>query len=423
MVRHDLPKPPGCIYARKSRLWWRGRLPGEHAIHARKITPRGSNKALLATADNLQLAREIVWSWLKQAQASGPVMTVADLVAAYLAHAAVYYRRKDGTPTGERDNIDHATRLLVALHGRLAADALDSGHLKQLQTAMIEADLSRSTINKRINIIKRMYRWAVPEKLVPASSGAAVCATLSLRLGRTAAREPRQIQPADAASVDATIACLPLRLWRMVMVHRLAGLRSTELCIMRPCDIDRTADVWIYTPAWSKEEHIGQPRIIPLGPAVQELLRPLLSRPADAYCFTPAEAMTERYQAMRLARQSAVQPSQRNRRRKSVQESYGPRYDRRSYYQAVRRGWLAARATIRALERSAEGCGDKINSGASWLVWWTPHSLRRAFLNRVRGIFGPDSARASGGHSSLDATEIYLERDLEAAKAVARQIG
>ena len=53
----------------------------------------------------------------------------------------------------------------------------------------------------------------------------------------------------------------------------------------------------------------------------------------------------------------------------------------------------------------------------------SPHQLWHLFVTRVGSRFGIEQARVSGGHASLNATEIYLERDLKKAKTVAREMG
>lgn len=150
MVRRENDKPPGCIYVRKMRYWWRGRLPGEEKIRPCKITPRNSDKAVLATPDNLELAREIVWAWWKQAaaQAEGKsrrALTVRELVAIYLAHCETYYRRADGTPTGEAENIELALRPLVSKYGNLPADAIDVEHVEAMQK-LLAGELARTPV-------------------------------------------------------------------------------------------------------------------------------------------------------------------------------------------------------------------------------------------------------------------------------------
>jgi integrase len=389
------PKPPGSIYVKRNRYYWCGRL-GEQTI-SRAVAPAGSKYALPANKNNEQVAYEIIWRWIEADQSPVPaIRTVADLRKLYLAHCHDYYRRSDGTPTGEAANVEAATRLLVSRFGNIPADALHRSQIRQMIDEWISRGLARTTINKYTNIIKRMYRWASDDQgYVPASTYYDIAIVRNLTR-RSPAREPDPIGLPDEAAVDRTLTRLPLTLWRMVMLHRLTGMRSTELCIMRPCDIDQSGEIWVYTPAWHKEMHLGQERHVPLGPIAQWIIAPLMNRPPNAYLFSPREVMQERWQAMRLNRKSSVQPSQVN--RSQGLRRYAERYDRRSYYLAV----------IRAQ-------GDDAS--------WHPHQLRHAFITRVKRLWGVEAARASGGHASLDATEIYVEKDLAMASDVARYIG
>jgi hypothetical protein len=48
-------------------------------------------------------------------------LTVTELIARYRVHVEAYYRRADGTPTGEADNIAAALKPLRKLYGAAAA--------------------------------------------------------------------------------------------------------------------------------------------------------------------------------------------------------------------------------------------------------------------------------------------------------------
>ena len=64
---------------------------------------------------------------------------------------------------------------------------------------------------------------------------------------------------------------------RMVRLHLLTGMRPGEVCSMRLCDIDRSGDVWKYSPEGHKTEHHGRSRVILLGRKAQRILQPLLN--------------------------------------------------------------------------------------------------------------------------------------------------
>jgi len=94
-----------------------------------------------------------------------------------------------------------------------------------------------------IDRIRRMFKWAVAEELVPASVSQALAAMPGLRRGRTDARETEPILPVDDATVEATLPCLPEVVADMVRLQRMTGMRPAEVCILRPSDLDRSGDV------------------------------------------------------------------------------------------------------------------------------------------------------------------------------------
>jgi len=106
-----------------------------------------------------------------------------------------------------------------------------------------------------------------------------------LRAGKSDAKETGPVLPVDDATVEATIAHLRPLVADMVRLQRLTGIRPGEVCVMRPCDIDRTGDVWQYRPHEHKMEHKGRSRVILLGPKAQAILRPYLLRDGESLCF------------------------------------------------------------------------------------------------------------------------------------------
>ena len=282
---------------------------------------------------------------------------------------------------------------------------------------MIAANLARSTINARMNKIRAMLKWAAspPRRFVPASVYHESLIVANLKRGRSDAREPDEITPADPATVKEVRKYLSPMLADMVALHRLAGFRSTELCTMRPGDIDRSAKVWVYQPKDHKTKHLGHWRKIPLGPRAQKILTPYLDRSAEEYMFKPSETQAARRAAQRAARQTPVQPSQidRSKPESEKRRRFKPCYHRNAYYHAVQVAFKKADAANQ----------DRPESKRKTLVRFTPHQLRHAFLTDVAGRYGVEIARASGGHASLDATEIYLERDLKQAAKVAASMG
>jgi len=179
---------------------------------------------------------------------------------------------------------------------------------------------------------------------------------------------------------------------------RLTGMRPGEACNLRSCDLDTSGRVWVYTPESHKTEHHGRERRIYLGPQAQKVLTPWLRAELGAYLFQPQEAEAERRAGQRRERQSAVQPSQQDRRRRKPKKSPGERYTPDSLRQAI-----------------VNACG-KADVPA-----WHPNQLRHNAATRLRKEFGLDVARAVLGHSSPAVTEVYAELDgAKAAEAMER---
>ena len=75
--------------------------------------------------------------------------------------------------------------------------------------------------------------------------------------------------------------------WLMVRLQRLTGMRPEEVCMVRPVNLNREANVWLYRPASHKTEHHGRDRVVPIGPKAQGVLLRYLARDAETHCFRP----------------------------------------------------------------------------------------------------------------------------------------
>jgi len=215
----------------------------------------------------------LIGEWLasgRQSPADHPKgLTVVELCALYFQYAKTYYRGNAKLLPG----IKQAIRLL--LHRYEQSQAADFGPLalKALRRQMIEQGLSRTHINDHVGRIRRIFKWAVGEQLLPVAVHQALVAVPALRRGRSGARETEPVRPIDNATVDATLAYLPEVVRDMVCIQRLTGCRPCELCAIRPIDVDRTGETWEYRPTHHKTEHFGKSRVIFIGPKSQAILR------------------------------------------------------------------------------------------------------------------------------------------------------
>ena len=111
------------------------------------------------------------------------------------------------------------------------------------QQKMVDAGLSRGVINRRVGRVKRLFKWAVAEELLPPAVLQALQAFKGLRRGRTEAREPAPIKPVPDSVVEATLPHLSNVVADMVRLQRLCGCRLSEICHIRSCGIDTAEDV------------------------------------------------------------------------------------------------------------------------------------------------------------------------------------
>ncbi|HYW80086.1 MAG TPA: site-specific integrase, partial [Thermoguttaceae bacterium] len=188
----------------------------------------------------------------------------------------------------------------------------------------------------------------------------------------------------------------------MLRFQRLTGARPGEVCILRPCDIDRSEDVWAYRPESHKTEHHGRERIIHIGPKAQAILRPYLLRDADAYCFSPSESEAKRRAEQHANRKTPMSCGNRpgTNRKRTAKRKAGDRYTTDSYRRAIHRA-----ADLAGVDR------------------WSPNQLRHSAGTEIRKTFGLEAAQVVLGHAAADITQVYAERDADKARDVMRQIG
>jgi integrase len=161
-------------------------------------------------------------------------------------------------------------------------------------------------------------------------------------------------------------------------------------------------------------------RVIPLGPKAVEIVKEFLTTGTTAYLFDPWEMASPHL----IARTNN-------------------RYHRRSYDQAIARACDKAfphptlvelRAAVKATPLGgrrkawAELRRWEREHAAELAQWrddhrWSPLQLRHTYATMVRSRYGLESAQVTLGHSRADVTQLYAERDLSKARAIAAEIG
>ena len=325
--------------------------------------------------------------------------TVTELIRDYMRYAKNYYR-KNGNETGEIDACKHTFNPLRALYGRTLASEFGPRALRAVRERFVQSGLCRKTVNDRIQRIKRLFKWGTEYEMVPAGIYEVLRAVAGLRKGRTTAPESTPIRPIEITDVEAVLPHVSGQVASMIRLQLLTGMRPGEVVILRTRDIERENATWTYRPLSHKTEHHGITREIALGPRAQTVLRPWLRADPDAYLFSPKEAEDARMRSLRATRKTRVQPSQRNRKKKSPLKNPGHVYDVHTYRRAIHRGCDAASVTR-----------------------WSPNRLRHTFATSLRKSHGIEAARVILGHHSAQVTEIYAELDRSCASKIMEEVG
>jgi integrase len=301
---------------------------------------------------------------------------------------------------------------------------------------MIEAGSSRRYINDHLHRIRRMFKWAAGNEMIPYEVYQRLTTVDGLRKGRTEAREMAPVPPVDDKVVEKTLPHLPAVVADMVRFQRLTGCRPGEVCILRRCDIDTSGDVWTYRPESHKTEHHDRDRIIVIGPKAQEILRPYLLRDSEAYCFCPADSEAKRRRDAHEQRVTPLKYGNRpgsNRKRKP-KRSAGNNYTNDSYRRAIHRAcdlaFPAPEPLARLEKETAKQWRERLTSTQrdelkQWQSQnqWSPNQLRHTAATEIRSKFGLEAAQVTLGHSNANVTQIYAERDLSKAAEIMRQVG
>lgn len=313
--------------------------------------------------------REEIDQWqLRQRAGQRLNLTVAQLAILYDVHARQYYR-KNGKPTSEVACIVSAMGPLLELFKADSANDFGPKKLTQVREWMIRLGWVRKTINDHIGRIRQMFRWAVSEELVGVEVYNSLMSISGLRRGRSKAAESDPVEPVFDLHVAIVLSLVPKPVAAMIKIQRATGMRPGEVIAMRPVDIQTDGDPWEYVPESHKTEHHSKARRVFIGETGKSVLRPFLELTEDGQrLFRPKHG--------------------------------GECYSTDSYRRSITRACKAAGIPI-----------------------WSPNQLRHSFATEARRACGIENVRVLLGHSSAVTSEIYAERDFDAAREIARNLG
>lgn len=315
-------------------------------------------------------------------------LTVAEGWQRFDKWATDYYTKRDGTPTGEATNLRHAFQPMLDLYASTPLREVTVQHLRAARDRMLEDGLVTTTMNARVNRIRRVFNRLVEMNHCPALVAMELRTLAPVKPGRAVEtltgemvkpEEPEAVVCVPEHYVWQTVNVLPPTLAALVRVLLHTGMRPGEACIMRPMDIVTTGNVWEYTPATHKTQHAGKSRLVLIGPRGQQAITPFLDRPTDAYLFDPRDALQQRHSEAETHRRPDQRPNHRQTDRR-----VGDKYNAQTLGYAIRR----------ACE-------------ANNIPHWSPGQLRHNFLTLLRRESGRNAAQDAADHSDGKTTDRY----------------
>ncbi len=376
----------------------------------------------------------IVGEWLQAGRTivhrdTDAALTVGELLAAFI--------QSDAVPESKRETYKQVIKAVARLYKAKAAESFGPLALKAVRQSMVEAGLKRSTINARVHMVRRIWKWGVAHEMLPAHIAEALQSVEALKRGSVGTDgESDAVEPVAVEHVGATLAYMTPTVKAMVEIQMLTGMRSAEVCAMRTRDIDTRADVWIYRPQHHKTENHGKLRDVAIGPKARSILEPLLLHDLDAPIFSPSRAMQEHRDARAEKRKTPLSCGNKpgSNRKHKPEKSAGDMYDscayRKAVYYACDHAFPPPAPLARRKGENATTWRQRLGV-AKWRELlahrakhrWHPHQLRHTFATLVREQFSLEHAQKALGHSSANVTQIYAKLAQEKSVEVAKTIG
>lgn len=339
------------------------------------------------------------------------VTTLCDL---YLDHAIKYYVDADGKQTSEYKGVAAALLELDTLLGEELAFSFGPKMLVRFQAYLVTKGYARSYVNKIVGRVKRMFRWCTQQELVRPDLYHSLVAVEGLKKGRTKAPERPKVRPVPQDVVNATLPWMSPVVADLARIQLFCGMRPGEACRMRPCEIDRSGDVWFYMPGKHKNDWRGIVRIVPIPKVAQAVLAKYLNREPESFVFSPRESEKLRNHdnsGLRASRTTKAYPYEERRRLKKKLKRSATAYtrlrhcyDRDSYRRAVTYAITKAKRSGVTIER------------------WHPNQLRHSIATAISQKLGRQAAMLWLGHEHLETTGIYAEKQMQELTAIAQGV-
>ncbi|MCR9209712.1 MAG: site-specific integrase [bacterium] len=323
-------------------------------------------------------------------------VSVRCVTAEFREHIEVKYAN---TPSHRKRFLSLCT-LLEDEYGDEAAADFGPRRLADLRDLFVASGNNRNYVNSQTRSICQIFKHAVARELIDINVLLRLETLEPLKQGQTKAKEPTPRKPVPLDAVRETARLLSPTVKAMVMVQVATGMRPSEVCKMRPMDIDQSGEEWIYRPESHKTAHHGVIKAVPIVGDARLAIQPFLVRQADQYLFSPIESAAWHREQRSRARTTPV--SCGNRKGTNVKPNPkrrpGKTFTKDSYRKAV---------TTAAKKAKVEH--------------WTPYQLRYTAAAVIREALGLEAAQAILGHTKSAMTAHYAKaseaKAIEAARA------
>jgi len=388
----------GSVYARTTgRYAYYVKLPGDTKYRTYALKAPGQK---FATKDK-KIAEELARFMYEKALLKSKgryvdVNTIGQLVDSYISHLKEFFQNGSDRP----QQATYALNTLKKQFGNIPIDEFEIYHFDEYRLKLVQYGLAVKTVNDRCALVKAMCDWAAQKQVLSKSVAYGIRVIKPLKEGNYGVKASKKIKPIPIQWIAATCRHTTPVVAAMIKLHFYGAMRSTDVCTIRPCDIDQKSlkndELWVYYPPFHNEQSKGNKHRVLLGKRAQKILMPFLLRPKTTFCFTPEQSQ--------------------NQRSKQTDKEYNNRYNKDSYRRAV---LYAIAAANKDREQRAKQSGVNIDK----IGHWTPHQLRHTMATILREKEGLDATQSVLDHTSLEATQIYAERNEKVGRAAARKHG
>lgn len=326
-------------------------------------------------------------------QADQPIL-VKHITALFRDHA----RAKYVNAPVEQKRHERLCDKLDGKFGDCTAEQFGPVKLKTFRDDLVAEGLARKYVNRLVNCVIAIFKHAVSGELIDIAKVQQLKTLEPLRNGQTAAPETPEVEPANIAHVRATAKHLTPVVKAMLRIQIATGMRPGELFNMRPCDIDRRSEVWLYRPSRHKTSWRGKKKVIPLVGDARDAVTDYLFRDPEAFCFSPAES---------VAWVRAVASANR---KTPLSCGNKPGSNRQADPKRTPKSQYTATSYCQSIQRAAKRAG---------VPQWHPYQCRHLTATVVRAALGIEDTKALLGHSTAAMTAHYARESIEAATRAA----